>query len=313
MKKKLLVLGGSGLVGSAVVRLAKNDFIVLYPSRSDLNLFDKKKVDYYFKKEKPYYVINCAGKVGGINANSTYVADFIYKNTVMQNNIIFASHNYKVNKLVFLGSSCIYPRNCKQPIKEEYLLTSSLEKTNEFYAIAKIAGLKMIEAFNKQYKHNFISVMPTNIYGVNDNFHPENSHVVPALIQKIFNGYVNDKKTVKLWGTGKALRDFLYVDDVAKAILFLTKNYSNHELINIGSGKEVSIKYLAKLISNIIGYKGKIIFDSSYPDGTPRKILNISKIKNLGWKPIYNLQGGLKKTIDWYILNIKSIKKNNNF
>jgi GDP-L-fucose synthase len=155
--------------------------------------------------------------------------------------------------------------------------------------------------------------MPTNIYGINDNFHPENSHVVPALIQKIFNGYVNDKKTVKLWGTGNALRDFLYVDDVAKAILFLTKNYYKHELINIGSGKEVSIKYLAKLISNIIGYKGKINFDSSYPDGTPRKILNISKIKNLGWKPIYNLQDGLKKTIDWYILNIKSIKRNNNF
>jgi GDP-L-fucose synthase len=309
MKKKLLVLGGSGLVGSAAVRLVKNDFKVLYPSRSDLNLFDKKKVDYYFKKEKPYYVINCAGKVGGINANSTYVADFIYENTVMQNNIIFASHNYKVNKLVFLGSSCIYPRNCKQPIKEEYLLTSSLEKTNEFYAIAKIAGLKMIEAFNKQYKHNFISVMPTNIYGINDNFHPENSHVVPALIEKIFNGYLNDKKTVKLWGTGNALRDFLYVDDVAKAILFLTKNYSRHELINIGSGKEVSIKFLAKLISNIIGYKGKIIFDSSHPDGTPRKILDISKIKNLGWKPIYNLEDGLKKTIDWYILNIKNIKK----
>jgi GDP-L-fucose synthase len=309
MKKKLLVLGGSGLVGSAVVRLAKNDFKILYPSRSDLNLFDKKKVDYYFKKEKPYYVINCAGKVGGINANSTYVADFIYQNTVMQNNIIFASHNNKVNKLVFLGSSCIYPRNCKQPIKEEYLLTSSLEKTNEFYAIAKIAGLKMIEAFNKQYKHNFISVMPTNIYGINDNFHPENSHVVPALIEKIFNGFVNEKKTVKLWGTGNALRDFLYVDDVAKAILFLTKNYSKHELINIGSGKEVSIKYLAKLISNIIGYKGKIIFDSLHPDGTPRKILDTSKIKNLGWKPIYNLVDGLKKTIDWYILNIKNIKK----
>jgi len=309
MKKKLLVLGGSGLVGSAVVRLAKNDFKILYPSRSDLNLFDKKKVDYYFKKEKPYYVINCAGKVGGINANSTYVADFIYQNTVMQNNIIFASHNNKVNKLVFLGSSCIYPRNCKQPIKEEYLLTSSLEKTNEFYAIAKIAGLKMIEAFNKQYKHNFISVMPTNIYGINDNFHPENSHVVPALIEKIFNGFVNEKKTVKLWGTGNALRDFLYVDDVAKAILFLTKNYSKHELINVGSGKEVSIKYLAKLISNIIGYKGKIIFDSLHPDGTPRKILDTSKIKNLGWKPIYNLVDGLKKTIDWYILNIKNIKK----
>lgn len=309
MKKKLLVLGGSGLVGSAVVRLAKNKFKILYPTRSDLNLFNKKKVDYYFKKEKPYYVINCAGKVGGINANSTYVADFIYENIVMQSNIIFASHNYKVNKLVFLGSSCIYPRNCKQPIKEEYLLTSSLEKTNEFYAIAKIAGLKMIEAFNKQYKHNFISVMPTNIYGINDNFHPENSHVVPALIEKIFNGYMNDKKTVKLWGTGNALRDFLYVDDVAKALLFLTKNYYKHELINVGSGKEVSIKYLAKLISNIIGYKGKIIFDSTYPDGTPRKILNVSRIKNLGWKPIYNLQEGLKKTIDWYILNIKSIKK----
>jgi len=309
MKEKLLILGSSGMVGSSVSRLAKNEFSILSPSRRELDLFDKLKVDSYFKKKKPSHVINCAAKAGGIYANSAFPADFIYENLLMQNNIIFACHKYKVKRLVFLGSSCIYPRDCKQPIKEDYLLTSPLEKTNEYYAIAKIAGLKMIEAFNKQYNHNYISIMPTNIYGINDNFHPNNSHVIPALIEKIYNGFSINKKYIKLWGTGKALRDFLYVDDVARAILLLMRHYNKNELINVGSGSEISIKLLAKLISEIIGYKGQIIFDKSHPDGTPRKILDISKIKATGWKPYYSLRKGLKKTIKWYISNKKNIKR----
>lgn len=309
MKKKLLILGSTGMVGSSVVRLAKNDFNVLIPSRKKLNLFDKNKVDNFFKKEKPFYVINCAAKAGGIYANYTYPADFIYENLLIQNNVISASHKYKVKRLMFLGSSCIYPRDCNQPIKENFLLTSPLEKTNEYYAIAKIAGLKMIEAFNKQYNHNFISIMPTNIYGINDNFHLNNSHVIPALIEKIYTGFKENKKNIKLWGSGKPLRDFLYVDDLSRAILLLIKRYNRHELVNVGSGKEITIKLLSKLISEIIGYKGKIIFDELHPDGTPRKILDISRIKATGWKPVYSLKEGLKKTIEWYILNKKIIKR----
>jgi GDP-L-fucose synthase len=309
MKKKLLILGSTGMVGSSVARLAKNDFNILTPSRIELDLFDKKKVDVFFKKEKPFYVINCAAKAGGIYANYTYPADFIYENLLIQNNIIFASHKYKVKRLIFLGSSCIYPRDCNQPIKEKFLLTSPLEKTNEYYAIAKIAGLKMIEAFNKQYNHNFISIMPTNIYGINDNFHLNNSHVIPALIEKIYIGFKENKKNIKLWGSGKVLRDFLYVDDLARAILLLIKRYNKHELVNVGSGKEITIKLLSKLISEIIGYKGKIIFDELHPDGTPRKILDISRIEATGWKPVYSLREGLKKTIEWYILNKNSIKR----
>jgi GDP-L-fucose synthase len=309
MKKKLLILGSTGMVGSSVARLATNDFNILTPSRKKLDLFDKKKVDIFFKKEKPFYVINCAAKAGGIYANYTYPADFIYENLLIQNNIIFASHKYKVKRLIFLGSSCIYPRDCNQPIKENFLLTSPLEKTNEYYAIAKIAGLKMIEAFNKQYNHNFISIMPTNIYGINDNFHLNNSHVIPALIEKIYIGFKENKKNIKLWGSGKVLRDFLHVDDLSRAILLLIKRYNKHELVNVGSGKEITIKLLSKLISEIIGYKGKIIFDELHPDGTPRKILDISRIKATGWKPVYSLREGLKKTIEWYILNKKSIKR----
>ena len=309
MKKKLLILGSTGMVGSSVVRLAKNDYNILAPSRKKLDLFDKNKIENFFKKEKPFYVINCAAKVGGIYANFTYPADFIYENLLIHNNFIFAIHKYRVKRLIFLGSSCIYPRNCNQPIKENFLLTSPLEKTNEYYAIAKIAGLKMIEAFNKQYNHNFISIMPTNIYGINDNFHLNNSHVIPALIEKIYIGFKENKKNIKLWGSGKALRDFLYVDDLARAILLLIKRYNKHELVNVGSGKEITIKLLAKLISEIIGYKGKIIFNELYPDGTPRKILDISRIKTTGWKPFYSLREGLKKTIEWYISNKKSIKR----
>jgi len=306
MKKKLLILGSTGMLGSSVFRLTKDHFKVLAPNRSDLDLFDKKKVENYFNKIKPYYVINCAAKVGGIYANSTYPADFIYENLTMQNNIIFACHVHKIKKLVFLGSACIYPRDCKQPIKEKYLLTAPLEKTNEYYAIAKIAGLKMIEAFNKQYNHNFISIMPSNIYGINDNFHPKNSHVISALIEKTYKAFKKNKKSIKLWGSGKALRDFLYVDDVARAILLLLKKHNKNEIINVGSGKEISIKLLSELICQIIGYKGRVMFDQSSPDGTPRKLLDISKIKAIGWKPTISLKDGLKKTIEWYITNKKT-------
>jgi len=309
MKKKLLILGSQGMIGSAVFRAAKNNFDILSPSRNLLDLFNKEKVYDFFKKNKPYYVVNCAAKAGGIYANSTYPADFIYENLLIQNNVISASHIFKVKKLVFLGSSCIYPKNCKQPIKEDYLLSGPLEETNQYYAIAKIVGIKMIEAFNNQYSHKFISIMPTNVYGINDNFHLKNSHVIPALIEKIYYGFINNTKNVRLWGSGKALRDFLYVDDVASAVILLMNRCDKNNLINVGSGKEITINSLSKLIARIIGYNGKIIFDKAYPDGTPRKILDTSKLKKLGWKPIYNLNDGLKKTIKWYILNRNSVKR----
>lgn len=310
MKTKILILGSSGMVGSAVLRKAKNkNFKILSPNRKELDLFQKKKVKKYLEKYNPDLIILCAAKVGGIHANSSYKADFIYENLLIQTNVITSAQETKIRKLVFLGSSCIYPRNTRQPIKEEYLLSGKLEKTNESYAIAKIAGIKMIEAFNEQYKSEYISLMPTNIYGINDNFHSKNSHVVPALIDKIFTAYQKNKKSVILWGTGKPLRDLLDVDDLADAIFFLVDNYKSVEAINIGSGKEISIKNLANLIAKLIGFKGKILFDKKMPDGTPRKILDISKIKKIGWEPKIKLEDGLKKTIDWYKSNLKSVKK----
>tara|TARA_B100000575_G_C23086356_1_gene626093 strand:- start:293 stop:1231 length:939 start_codon:yes stop_codon:yes gene_type:complete len=310
-KKNLLILGGTGMVGSSVLRRSnKSKYNVYSPNRKQLDLFILSSVKKYFKKINPDIVVMCAARVGGIYANSTFKADFINENLLIQNNIITSAHDLKIKKLIFLGSSCIYPRDTKQPIKEEYLLSGKLEKTNESYAIAKIAGIKMIQAYSDQYKDNFISLMPTNIYGINDNFHPKNSHVVPALILKIYDAYINKKKIVSLWGSGKPLRDLLYVDDLADAILFLAKKYNSPEIINIGSGREVSINQLAKLISKIIGYKGKIFFDKSYPDGTPRKILDITKIKKKGWKPKTNLKEGLRKTIQWYIYNYNNVKRN---
>lgn len=306
-KKKLLILGSTGMVGSAVFRKAKkSNYKILAPNRKQLNLFFFNQVRKYLKDKKPDIIILCAAKVGGIYANSNYKADFMFDNLIIQNNVISLSHEFKIKKLVFLGSSCIYPRNSKQPIKEEYLLTSELEKTNESYAVAKIAGIKLIEAYRAQYGDNFISVMPTNIYGENDNFHINNSHVIPGLIAKIFDAFLNKKKKVELWGTGKPLRDFLYVDDLAEGILFLTKKYNSSEIINLGSGTEISIKKLAVLISKIIGFKGIIIYNNKYPDGTPRKILDITKVKKLGWRPKHTLEKGLQKTVEWYIENHKT-------
>ena len=297
------------MVGSAVFRKAKkSNYKILAPNRKQLNLFFFNQVRKYLKDKKPDIIILCAAKVGGIYANSNYKADFMIDNLIIQNNVILLSHEFKIKKLVFLGSSCIYPRNSKQPIKEEYLLTSELEKTNESYAVAKISGIKLIEAYRAQYNDNFISVMPTNIYGEHDNFHINNSHVIPGLIAKIFDAFLNKKKKVELWGTGKPLRDFLYVDDLAEGILFLTKKYNSSEIINLGSGTEISIKKLALLISKIIGFKGVIIYNNKYPDGTPRKILDISKVKKLGWRPKHTLEKGLQKTIEWYIKNHKTAK-----
>lgn len=310
MKKKLLILGKTGMVGSSILRLAsKKYFNILSPSRKELDLFDKKTVQEYFRKQKPDIIILAAARVGGIYANDNYSADFIYENILIQTNVISSAHEEQIKKLVFLASSCIYPKQSKQPIKEEYLLSGKLEETNESYAVAKISGIKMIEAFRRQYNDNFISVMPTNIYGINDNFHNMNSHVVPALISRFYNAVIGKKDKVVLWGTGKAKRDLLYVDDLADAVLYIVNYYNKKELINIGSGEEISIKLLAKKISNIFNYKGKIIFDDKYPDGTLRKLLDISKINKIGWKKKYSLDQGLKKTINWFLKNQKRIKK----
>lgn len=302
-KSKIYLAGHKGLVGSAIQReLEKQGYsnLITY-THNELDLENYEKVSTFFQKEKPEIVILAAAKAGGILANNNYPAEFIYKNLQIQTNIIHNSFLSKVNKLLFLGSSCIYPRNCNQPIKEEYLLTSGLEPTNEPYAIAKIAGIKMCQSYNKQYRTNFISVMPTNVYGINDNFHPENSHVIPGLIYKIHTAKINNAKEVILWGTGKPMREFIYSDDLANACIFLINNYTSNEIINIGSGKDLSIKELAEIICSVVDFKGKIIFDSSKPDGTPRKLLDITKLINLGWKPKIDLLTGIKTTYEWYL------------
>lgn len=313
MKKdsKIYVAGHRGLVGSAIVReLQQDGFLnLILETHSELDLLNTDKVRDFFFNEKPEYVFLAAAKVGGIYANSTYPADFIYENLMIQNNVIHNSYLAGVKKLLFLGSSCIYPKLCPQPIREEYLLSSELESTNEPYAIAKISGIKMCESYNRQYGTNFISAMPTNIYGPGDNFHPENSHVIPALIYKIHKAKVEKQKTVKLWGTGNPKREFLYVEDLAKACIFLTKNYNENKIINVGSGVDLTIRELAEEVSKVIGFDGEIEFDPSMPDGTPRKLLDVSRIKSLGWVPIIDLKSGLKLTYDWYLKNAHSFSK----
>ena len=302
-KLKLYIAGHTGLVGSSILRELKNQGYtnLIVRVHNELNLLDYKEVTSFFEKEKPEYVILAAAKVGGIYANNTFPAEFIYENLQIQNNVIHCSYLNKVKKLLFLGSSCIYPRDCPQPIKEEYLLNGKLEPTNEPYAIAKIAGIKLCQSYNRQYKTNFISVMPTNLYGVGDSFDTNNSHVLPALIHKVHRAKTNNEKNVTVWGTGNPLREFLYVDDLANACLFLMQNYSDSEIINIGSGHEVSIKQLAEIICEIVGYTGQISFDTSMPDGTPRKFLDISKLSKLGWNVKTDLQAGIKKTYMWYL------------
>jgi len=299
---KIYIAGHRGMVGSAIKRALEKDSYtnLIYKTKEELDLLDQSSVVELFKNERPEYVFIAAAKVGGILANNTYPADFIYQNLQIQNNIIYNAHKYKVKKLLFLGSSCIYPKLANQPIKEEYLLTGLLEPTNEAYAIAKIAGLKMCQYYKKQYGANFISCMPTNLYGPNDNFDLENSHVLPALIRKFYEARKENKENITIWGSGTPKREFLFVDDLADACIFLINNYDGVDTINVGVGKDISISELAQMIKNIIGFSGEIIYDETKPDGTLKKLLDVSRINDLGWKAQTTLEDGLKKTIEWY-------------
>jgi GDP-L-fucose synthase len=300
---KIYVAGHKGLVGSAIVRklTASGYKNILTADKIRLNLIDQRATADFFENEKPDYVFLAAAKVGGILANNNYPADFIYDNTMIESNIIHSSFKTGVKKLLFLGSSCIYPKLANQPIKEEYLLEGKLEPTNEPYAIAKILGIKLCQSFNRQYGTNYISVMPTNLYGYNDNFDLNNSHVLPALIRKFHEAKQNAQKSVILWGTGAPFREFLFVEDLAEACLFLMNNYNGSEIVNIGTGSDISIKDLAELVKRIIGYKGNIEWDTSKPDGTPKKLLDVSKLNRLGWKSTTSLEKGIQLTYDWYI------------
>ena len=302
---KIYVAGHNGMVGSAIVRKLKSlghNNLVLKSSK-ELDLRNSEDVTSFFNKERPEFVFLAAAKVGGILANSNYKADFIYDNLTIQNNVIKNAHLFNVEKLLFLGSSCIYPKNAPQPIKEEYLLTGLLETTNEPYAIAKIAGLKMCQYFREQYGCNFISIMPSNLYGINDNFDLKTSHVLPALLRKFHDAKLNNENQVEIWGSGNPKREFLYVDDLAHACVFLMKNYNKSETVNVGTGEDISIKDLALLIKNITDFKGDLYYDSSMPDGTYSKLLDVSKINNLQWKAKISLTVGIKLTYDWYIKN----------
>ncbi|MCK4636064.1 MAG: GDP-L-fucose synthase [Candidatus Moranbacteria bacterium] len=310
MKKdsKIFVAGHNGLVGSAILRqLQKEDYSnLICKNRDGLDLLDSSAVEEFFSIEKPEYVFLAAAKVGGIHANNTYPADFIFQNLQVQNNVIHNAYLNNVKKLIFLGSSCIYPRECPQPIKEEFLLTGPLEKTNEAYAVAKIAGIKMCQSYNKQYGTKFISVMPTNLYGINDNFDLETSHVLPALLKKFHDAKINNESEVVMWGSGSPMREFLFVDDMADACVYLMNNYDEGEIVNIGTGEDLAIKDLALLIKDIVGFKGKIVNDISKPDGTPRKLLDVSKLRDLGWKHETGLRKGIEKTYVWFLENYKN-------
>jgi GDP-L-fucose synthase len=303
LNSKIYIAGHRGLVGSAIHRALQSQGYknIITRTREQLDLLDEREVSDFFKKEKPDYVFLAAAKVGGIMANKDYPADFIYQNLQIQSNIIHNAYLNKVKKLFFLGSSCIYPKHCPQPIKEEYLLDGKLEPTNEPYAVAKIAGIKMCQSYNRQYGTDFISVMPTNLYGPNDNFDLETSHVLPALIRKFHEAKINDKSKVEVWGTGKAKREFLYVDDLADACIFLMKNYSGDEPINIGTGEDLSIKELTETIKDVVEYEGEIDWDTSKPDGTPRKLLDVSRLHGMGWKHETDLRVGIKETYKWYL------------
>ena len=302
---KIYVAGHRGLVGSAIVRglKAKGYTNIIGRTHKELDLMDGVAVEKFFKEEKPEYVFLAAAKVGGIYANSTYPADFIFENLQIQQNVIGNAFKYKVKKLMFLGSSCIYPKMCPQPIKEEYLLSGYLEETNEGYALAKISGLKMCQFFNKQYGTNYIRDMPTNLYGPYDNFSGVNSHVMPALIRRFHEAKVNGDKEVVVWGSGKPLREFLYSEDMADACIYLMETYKGNDFFNIGTGKELTIKDLAELIKETVGYEGKIVWDSSKPDGTPRKLLDVSRLEKAGWKYKVELKDGIKMAYKWFLDN----------
>ncbi len=293
---KIYIAGHTGLVGSAITRFLKKENYsnLLLKTHEELELTDQAKVYNFFDEKKPEYVFLAAAKVGGILSNNTYPAQFIYSNLVIQNNIIHACYKYNIKKLLFLGSSCIYPKFAPQPMSEDVLLTGKLEPTNEPYAIAKIAGIIMCQSYNREYNTNFISVMPTNLYGPNDNYDLYNSHVLPALLRKIHEVKMNNSKFVEIWGSGRAKREFLYVDDLAEACVFLMNNYNESDIINIGTGKDISISDLAELIKEVIGYEGNFHYDTSKPDGMPRKLLNVAKINNLGWKSKTDLKIGIQ-------------------
>lgn len=316
---KIYVAGHRGLVGSALVRKLKNDGYtnLLLRTRQELDLCDQRAVSAFFEKERPDHVFAAAAKVGGIHANDTFPADFITGNLQIQTNIITSAFRTGVKSLLFLGSSCIYPRGCPQPMKEEYLLTGALEPTNEPYAIAKIAGMKMCESYNRQWGTDFRSVMPTNLYGPDDNFHPENSHVLPALLRRIHEAKESGADKVTIWGSGKPMREFLHVDDMATACLhvmnldrdtYLSQTLPMLSHINIGTGKDCTIRELAETISKVVGFEGRIEFDTTKPDGMPRKLLDVSKINSLGWKSNITLEEGLKSTYRWFLDDIGSIR-----
>jgi len=300
---KIYVAGHRGMVGAAIVRRLKkagfHNFVLR--THSELDLTNQSAVNDFFEAEKPDFVFLAAARVGGIHANDTYPADFIRDNLQIQTNIIDAAYRQGVKKLLFLGSTCIYPKMSPQPIKEEYLLTGPLEKTNEWYAIAKIAGLKMCAAYRRQYGFDAISVMPTNLYGPGDNFGLENSHVLPALMRRFHDAKLNGDDQVTVWGTGTPKREFLHVDDLADAVLFLMENYSAEEAVNIGVGEDISIKDMANMVKDVVGYEGELVFDTNKPDGTPRKLLDVSKIHDLGWTARIDFRDGLQGTFQWFL------------
>jgi len=300
---KIYVAGHRGLVGSAIIRRLQSEGFnnLITRTRKDLDLQRQADVEAFIEENRPEYIFLAAAKVGGILANNTYPAEFIYSNLIIQTNIINSSYLFGVKKLLFLGSSCIYPKNCPQPMKEEYLLSGYLEPTNEPYAVAKIAGIKTCQSYNRQYGTNYISVMPTNLYGPGDNYDLQNSHVLPALIRKFHEAHIENRPLVEIWGTGSSKREFLHVDDLADACLLLIQNYNDDEIVNIGVGEDISIKDLALLIKDIVGYNGELKFDSSKPDGTPRKLLDISKLTAMGWKAKVSLKEGIRKTYGEYV------------
>ncbi|WP_214754749.1 GDP-L-fucose synthase [Exiguobacterium sp. s16] len=311
LNSKIYVAGHRGLVGSAILRRLQKDGYtnLIYRTSQELDLRDKTAVDYFFANEKPEYVFLAAAKVGGIVANNEFPADFIRDNLMIQTNVIDASYRNDVTKLLFLGSTCIYPKLAPQPLKEEYLLTGPLEPTNDAYALAKISGIKMCQSYNKQYGTTYISAMPTNLYGENDNFDLQSSHVLPALMRKFHEAKEQDRDSVEIWGTGTPKREFLYSDDLADACLFLMKHYNDDEIVNIGVGKDVTIRELAETIKDVVGFDGELTFDTSKPDGTPRKLVDTSKINGLGWSANIELRDGVQRAYDWYLENMKVSNK----
>ncbi len=312
LSDKIYIAGHSGLVGSAIERLLKKRGFknLLIRSHKELDLTNQRQVNDFFKKEKPNYVILAAAKVGGIHANNTYPADFIYENIMIEANVINSAYQNNVERLLFLGSTCIYPKSVKQPMEEKALLTDVPEPTNEPYALAKIAGIKLCESYNRQHDTDFRSVMPTNLYGINDNFHPENSHVIPGLMRRFHEAKINNYKDVKVWGSGNAMREFLYVDDMAEASLFVlelekkvyqenTEPMLSH--INVGTGKDITIRELAEIMKEVVGFNGELFFDTSRPDGTSRKLIDVSRLSKMGWNYRTNLREGLAETYKWFL------------